>query len=117
MATKFRIRKGKKMFKYAKNDVQVYFSQVVQLVGQRIGIEDASWKSSAEVLELIKKTDKSLLDKLKLFFEAYEAWWEYDKKLEDAVEIGRLTETEFKERERLVSQRDSTRKSFIEMLP
>lgn len=105
------------MFKFERSDVQVYFSQVVQLVRQRIGIEDASWKSSAEVLELIEKTDKSLLEKLKLFFEAYEAWWEYDKKLEDEGKMGRLTETESKERESLVSQRDSSRKSFIKMLP
>lgn len=105
------------MFKFEKSNVQVYFSDVVQLVGQRIGIEDASWKSSAEMLELIEKTDKSLLEKLKLFFEAYEAWWEYDKKLEDEGRMGRLAESELKERESLVSQRDSTRKSFIEMLP
>lgn len=41
------------MFKFEKSDLQVYFSQVVQLVGQRIGIGDSMWKSSAEVLERI----------------------------------------------------------------
>lgn len=105
------------MFKFEKSDVQVYFSQVVQIVGQRVGIADASWKSSAEVLEIIEKSNKDLLNQLKLFFEAYEAWWEFDKKLENEGKMGKLTETEFKEREDLVSKRDSTRKCFIEMLP
>lgn len=105
------------MFKFEKSDVQVYFSQVVQLVGQKIGIGDSMWKSSAEVLEQIEKSNKNLLDQLKLFFQAYETWWQYDKKLEDEGKMGKLTTEEFNERESLVSQRDSTRNALIEMLP
>jgi hypothetical protein len=105
------------MGKFEENDVQIYFCQVVQLVGQRIGISDALWKSSAEVFDAIETTNMDLLDKLKCFFDAYQAWWAYDKKLEGEEKMGNLTSEEFNERERLVSNRDQSRNCFIEMLP
>jgi hypothetical protein len=103
---------------YMSNDreVQIYFNQVVQLVGQRVGIEDAMWKSPTEVFQLFEE-NKNILNQLNLFFQSYEAWWEYDKKLEAKGKMGRLTTEEFKERDDLASKRDITRNTLIGMLP
>ena len=104
------------MFKQSEGDLQVYFSQVLQIAGGRIGVKDADWKSSVELIDGIKDLKGPLMEKLDTFFPVYRQWWESVTWLDEEKKSGCLTDPELAKLQELISARDATREEFIAML-
>ena len=97
-------------------DVNAISRFAARNVAQKLGVKEADFKSSPELVEEVRQKDIAAHEKLLAFLESYSKWFEFHKRIEAAGKAGQLSEKETEELLSLIKQRDRTRSELVDYI-
>jgi len=80
----------------------------------RCGIPEAEWETTDTIVEAVRAKNKNVADTLKQFIQAYRAWFDFHKRIENEDESGNIGNDG--NLVGLIIDRDRTRLRFITAL-
>jgi len=98
------------------DDVNAISRFAARNVAQKLGVKEADFMSSPELVEEVHHKDIVAHKKLLAFLESYSKWFEFHKRMEAAGKTGSLSNKETEELLSLMKQRDHTRSELVEYI-
>jgi len=98
------------------NEMTGLIKHAIHKTASTLGIPDIEWKTTDELLPLIKLKDNQTYDLLIAFIEAYSDWLGFHKNLERLGKTGKLDTWDTQTLVQKTKTRDGTREAIIERL-
>lgn len=104
------------MLKLTKNDLKIFFGEVIRNAAKKLKIKKLKWRLDAELLEKIKAKNETVSEILEEFFAAYKKWHKVHIKASPENIEGVFSTDDSYELKTLVSVRNAARKSLLKEL-
>jgi len=95
-----------------RNEVAGLIQYAIHKTASTLGISDIEWKTTDELLSLIKLKDNQTYDLLTAFIEAYSDWFGFHKEMERLGNTGKLEPWDAQTLVQKIKQRDETREAI-----
>lgn len=99
-----------------RNEMAGLIQYAIHKTASTLSISDIEWKTTDELLPLIKLEDNTTYELLIAFIEAYSDWFGFHKDLERLGKTGKLDPWDTQTLIQKIKKRDETRAAIIERL-